>query len=457
MLFVNFSEKERSKSRQIKFGDDPYMNNFFVSITKRGSKFLRIPFFNTYEPATSFYRDLLPFLAEQNSTVEIIVSNAEYRSGRGRLEDAVKHSKIRVTRIPAGYDIVCNKFQKLWVMITYMTGAAVSSLFGSKVELNFFLTQPPLFSIWGYFLKVFRGQRYCCLMMDIYPDLAVQDGMLKKTAFTTRFLGAVSRFTLRHADIVIVIGRCMRDYLVAKGIPAQRIHLITNWTDENKVVPVPHSNNPLRKELNLGNDYVILYSGNMGISHFFDDIIEVARRLREIDDLRFIFFGNGVRRKEIELAKKKYILGNLLLLPFQPVERLSESLSIGDVHFISLRDGFEGLVVPSKAYSAMAVGRPIIYQGNKSGEIARMVAESNIGSVVPLRNADALEREILKSYRNPSMVAKHGSKALALSRGRFGRQQALDKYKRVLIDELCSTHRCGKSKKYNGYDATSKK
>ena len=407
-----------------------------VSITNRGFKFLRIRFFNTFEPVTSFYRDLLPFLAAQGTTVEIVVSNTEYRAGRGRLEEFVKHPGIRVTRIPAGYEIACNKFQKIWVMITYMAGAALRSLFGYKVELNFFLTQPPLFSAWGYLLKNLRRQRYACLMMDIYPNVAVQDGMFKETAITTRLLKAISRFTLRHSDIIIVIGRCMRDYLEAQGISPQRIHMITNWTDENKVIPVPHSRNSLRQELSIENDFIILYSGNMGISHFFDDIIEVARRLREIDDLRFIFIGNGVKRKEIELAKKKYNLSNVLLLPFQPVGRLPESLSIGDVHFISLRDGFKGLVVPSKAYSALAVGRPIIYQGSKCGEIARMVAESNIGSVVPLWDADALEREILNYYRNPSIAAEQGSNALVLSIERFSRKQALDKYKRVLVDSV---------------------
>jgi len=393
---------------------------------------LRIRFFNTFEPVTSFYRDLLPSLAKRGNYIEVVSSKAEYRNVREDFDKFLKDFEITSVRIPSGFNTMYGRFEKICIMITYMAGATIRSMFGPKVNLNFFLTQPPLFFVLGFFLKIFRRQRYCCLLMDIYPDLAIQAGVFKKTALTTRFLIKISRFALKRADKIIVIGDCMKDYIEAQGISSQRIHMITNWTDEKKIIPVPHSSNRLRQELGIENDLIILYSGNMGISHFFDDILEVAQRLREVSDLKFVFLGNGVRRKEIELAKEKYSLCNLLLLPFQPVERLSESLSMGDLHFISLRTGFDGLVVPSKAYSALAVGRPIIYQGQAQGEIGRMVKKYSVGAVVPPVNPYELEKRVLEYYKNRTLLTEQGSSARSLALRQFSREQSVQKYIHLL-------------------------
>lgn len=391
---------------------------------------MRIRFLSAFEPGWSFYRDLLPFLAKQGVEIELVISNAEYRGGRSPLDEALSHSRIRVSYVPVGKVEV--GVERAWIYLAYIAGAIVRTLFGQTADLNFFITQPPLFSIWGYILKVLRQQRYCILVMDLYPDVAVQGDLLPSTALSTRLLNMVSRFVLRRADIVIALGRCMEERLHREGVPPQRTYVIPNWANA-KVYPIPHHDNQLRRELGLEEDFIVLYSGNIGFSHFFDDLLEVARRLRKTRNLRFVFVGDGVRRKEIKQAKETHNLSNILLLPFQPVERIAQSLSMGDVHFISLRPGFEGLVVPSKTYSALAAGRAVIYQGNPHGEIARMVAEEQIGLVVPPYNSDALERAILHYYRNPAIVAGQGKRAYELAQGRFSCRNSLEKYGSVLV------------------------
>jgi glycosyltransferase involved in cell wall biosynthesis len=198
---------------------------------------------------------------------------------------------------------------------------------------------------------------------------------------------------------------------------------------------VPHEENPLRKELDLEEAFIILYSGNLGVSHFFDDLIEVMRRLKARDDIRFVFIGDGARRSQVHRAQTQYALDNILLLPYQPLEQLAVSLSLGDVHFVSLRNGFEGLVVPSKAYGAMAVGRPILYQGSAAGEIARMVTEHDIGAVIAEGAIERLEETILAYSHNPGLVAEQGERALALAKSSYSTMRALEKYKELLIEE----------------------
>ncbi len=287
---------------------------------------MRIRLFNTVEPVSPLYRDLLPKLGELGVEVDVVLSRGDYRPVRRRLETVLNHSRLHVSRVGIEY----------------------------RENMNIFLSQPPLFSIWGYALKLLRNEPYLCIMMDVYPDVAIRDKVLSESSVLSWFLGRVSIFTLKNASAVIVIGRCMREMLIAKGIPSSKIHYIPNWVNEEMVYPVPQRDNKLRQELNLGEDFVVLYSGNMGISHDFDDLLEVARRFRNLPGLKFVLIGNGAQWQKVKKFKEMEELSNLILLPFQPQERLAESLSMGDVHFVSLRDGFEGLEVPSKAYSALA-------------------------------------------------------------------------------------------------------
>jgi colanic acid biosynthesis glycosyl transferase WcaI len=387
-----------------------------------------IRFFNTYEPVSPFYRDLLPALADQGLDVEVVVTSLEYREGRKPLEESLRHPRIKIRRIPAGQGVVRGRLQKLWAMMTYMLGASLFSLFGPRASLNFFLTQPPLFALWGYVLRLLRHQSYCCLVMDLYPDVAVQDGLLAINGRLVRGLTRLSRFVLRRADAVIVIGRCMQERLQREGISTTRLHVIPNWVNESEVTHIPHQQNSLRQSLGLDGKFVVLYSGNLGVSHFLDDILEAARQLRTLPNLVFLFVGDGVRRQEIIKFKQVHELYNIRLLPLQPVEQLAESLSMGDVHFISLRSGFAGLVVPSKAYGALGAGRPIMYQGEKSGEIARMVEEEGVGTVVPLGDLDGLSSAIQQYHSDPGLVISHGQRALALSHQKYSCSQALSQY-----------------------------
>jgi glycosyltransferase involved in cell wall biosynthesis len=149
--------------------------------------------------------------------------------------------------------------------------------------------------------------------------------------------------------------------------------IIRNWSDPQKIFPIAPDDNRLRRDLGLEGKFVIEYSGNLGISHDFQDLMTVDEELADKEDIRFLFTGDGVRLKEVREFATLRRLPNVMFLPYQDASVLAESLSAGDVHFVSLRSGFEGLVVPNKVYGVMAAGRPVISQGEGSGKVARMV------------------------------------------------------------------------------------
>jgi len=397
---------------------------------------MKIAFFNTYEPVNTFYRDLIPYLARKGLEIELIISGSEYRSGRGKIEDVLTHQNISVQYIPAPPFGARGRYAKAGIMASYSLGAIIRTLLGPKCDLHFFLSQPPFFSFFGFILKRLVNRPYACMIMDLYPEALVLDGVLKPDSLVTRLLRALTRITLNGADFVVVIGRCMFNKLSSLGVNSDNIHYIPNWTNDGLLTSIPKENNLLLSQLGLDKDFVVLYSGNMGVSHYFDDILEVARRCAHLERLRFLFIGDGYRRKEIESFVEKHRLGNVQILPYQPANLLSASLSLGDVHFVSLRHGFEGVVVPSKAYSSLAVGRPLIYQGSAAGEIARMIAEEGIGSVVPLGCPNLLEQTILKYFRNKSLTLNQGGKANNLSHSKYSYRMHLRKYADIIMQTI---------------------
>jgi colanic acid biosynthesis glycosyl transferase WcaI len=403
---------------------------------------MKLRFLSALEPPTSFYRDLLPALADAGADVELVITDAEYRGGRGPIGQALAHPRIDVRVMRMG-GTAGKGSRRILVYLRYMLAACTHTLFGPRADFNFFLTQPPFFYLWGIALKVLRRQKYGVLIMDMYPDAAVEAGMLSRSSPTTRLAYWISRVGVRQADRVFVIGRCTAEMLERDGVRRNRIVLVPNWANEDEVRPVDPGDNPMRRELGLDDKFIVLYSGNMGVAHFFEDVIEAARRLKDDDRIRFVFIGDGSRLAEIERAKADQQLDNIILLPFQPASNLSNSLSLGDVHLVTLRPGFESVVVPSKAYGILAAGRPLIYQGAASGEIARMVGESAVGTVLAPGDVAGLEHAIRQYSSKPDTAAAQGARAVAVFRARYGRAHALARYRTSLLGGTPSAHAAG--------------
>ena len=178
--------------------------------------------------------------------------------------------------------------------------------------------------------------------------------------------------------------------------------------------------------------FVVEYSGNLGVSHSFEDLLAVAEELADRDDIRFLFIGGGVRFREVEKEVLRRGLRNVLMRPYQDSSDLAQSLSVGDLHYVSLRNGFEGLVVPSKAYGIMAAGRPMVYQGNRHGEIARMIVREEIGMVVGEGDRKKLREAILTLYENRPLAERMGMRARQALEDRYSAAIGLTHYRKVL-------------------------
>jgi len=277
-------------------------------------------------------------------------------------------------------------------------------------------TTPPFIGLAGIVCRWLRGSKAVYWVMDLYPDLPVACGVMKEKGLATRFFERVNRYILKHSDMDIVLGRCMLDRVIAKGTPENRVRIIPVWADLNGIEPVEHATNPLRATWAPKSEFLVMYSGNFGLGHDAQTIIGAMKSLRDDTSIRFIFIGGGKRRKEVEAAVKEFGLTNATFEDYRPRSELSQSLSAGDVHLISLKEGVEGIMVPSKMYGIMAVARPSLFVGHPTSEIARVLDESESGFTVREGDSASLAAKILELKNDPARtrsMGENGRRAIA--------------------------------------------
>ncbi|EWY38837.1 glycosyl transferase [Skermanella stibiiresistens SB22] len=274
------------------------------------------------------------------------------------------------------------------------------------------MTDPPMLASLGPPL----GRRWGCGVInwshDLYPDLLpVIDVKLTDAAMASlRWLALAS---LRRCDAVVAIGDCMAARLARDGVPASRIVTIPNWADP-VVAPVPWSGNPMRDALGLGDRFTVAYSGNFGLAHPLDAVLEAAADLAvRAPDVMFLLIGEGRGLKRIKSALDRMALRNVLALPWQPAANLSVSLGAADLHLAAMDARAEGMLVPSKIAGALAAGRPCVLLGPAGGAAAKLLTENGCGEVVAPGDATRLATVILAHANDPSFHRAARAKAAA--------------------------------------------
>lgn len=243
-------------------------------------------------------------------------------------------------------------------------------------------TDPPLISVIAALVAKLKRAHLVNWLQDLFPEVAAELGVKLARGLPYKILKNLRNKTLRQAKMNVAIGELMAERLRREGISDAKITVIHNWADGEQLKPVPHEQNPLRTEWGLQGKFVVGYSGNLGRSHDFSTILDAASALKDRDDIVFLLIGGGAQLPQVQQDCVEKGLTNVMFKPYQPREKLSESLSVADVHLISLKPELESLIVPSKFYGVLAVGRPVIFIGDKQGELAKIIQLEMCGDVV---------------------------------------------------------------------------
>ncbi|MEM9065854.1 MAG: glycosyltransferase family 4 protein [Planctomycetota bacterium] len=308
--------------------------------------------------------------------------------------------------------------------------AAWSLLGVKKPDVVVGFTTPPFVHLLAIGARWFKGAKAVHWLMDLYPDVAIECGVLSRRNPASGVFEFLSRTLLKRSDRIVVLGRCMRDRVIDKGVAPDMIEHIPVWADHSNLAPVPHEENPLRTQWNLAPEQCcVMYSGNFGIAH---EAQTICRAMERLADVPFIFVGAGKRRAEVEAFIESHAVPNARYLDYVPRDQLRYSIGAGDIHLISVRNGLEGLIVPSKLFGVMAAGRPAVYVGSPKSEIALIINETGCGACIEEGDDESLAEAIRRLATDPHERARMGSAGREALAERFDTQRACEDWRALL-------------------------
>lgn len=362
-------------------------------------------------------RDLARSFAKDGWNVTVITTGPETKK---ELDGPIR--VLRTKSIPKGKTSFA--YIMVWIKLFFLAFQQ------PRTDLIVTMTDPPLLVVAGRILSSLKKARHIHWCHDLFPDVMPALGY-NLSRRTMTFLQKLNIKSMKTCDKIIVVGRCMAKYLTHHGMPPGKISVIPNWADfelvtkrsaaannnSKKIIKslAPDVSRPYKEQVQdqTGLKFRILYAGNIGHAHPMQTILEAAALLdKEHPEIEFVFAGDGPAFERLAEERTKRELNNIRLLPFQPLRNLKSLMESGDVHLISMQHEAEGLIVPCKFYSALAVQRPCILVGPENSEIARVIQDYKAGSIVPQGDAERLATTI-KKYRFSSddwFAAHEGAK-----------------------------------------------
>lgn len=352
--------------------------------------------------------DLVESLAAQGMPICVLTSRLRYDRPGELLPARATWQGAQVRRLWSTRFGRANLFGRMLDYLSFYLSAVIAvARHARRGDVLVALTDPPMIGTVLQPIARLRGVRVVHWMQDIFPEVAQA---LLPAARRLPLLGLVTawrNYTLRRAAHVVVLGERMQERVHQMGVAADRVSVIPNWADEQLLKPVARADNPLRREWGLGDDLVIGYSGNLGRAHEFETLVQAIVLTKDQPGLRFLFIGQGA---QLSPLKQRIAALNLLhrvrFEDYQPREMLHYSLSAADVHLVSLQPELEGLIVPSKLYGALAVGRPVIFIGDPDGEVARVLRRHECGQTVTVSGGAALAKALV-GYLSSALHLRH--------------------------------------------------
>jgi colanic acid biosynthesis glycosyl transferase WcaI len=397
---------------------------------------VRILVLNQYfHPDQSATSQLLTELCEdlgRHHDVYVVTGRPSYNpteatASRG-LISRERFGEVHVIRVWSTTFDRSNLSRRLTNYGTYLATSALGAMSISRPDVLVALTDPPPVGLIGAYTSRFRRVPFVLVTKDVFPEVAIRLGVLTNPA-AIRTLRAAARGLFRMADAIVSIGRDMSRRLEAMGVPPSKIRLIHDWSDGRLVRPL-EGRSPLRDRMGWGERFVVMHSGNVGLSQSLDTVIEAADLLRDQEDILFAVIGEGASRSSLQAEAARRRLANVRFLPYQPKASLSESLGAADVHLVTLKRGLAGFIVPSKVYGIMAAGKPFIAAVEEGAEPATIAAEHGCGIRTEPDDPEGLRRAILSARSAP--LAEMGARARSAFDAQFERSRSTGAYRRLL-------------------------
>ena len=360
---------------------------------------------DTVATAQLFY-DLGSNLVENGYRVSVLCSRACYGLRGTSFAKRENISGVDVYRV--GTNIASNKhiFGRLlnsfiFFVLVFFKGLRLNP------DLLICGASPPMVAALARVMVSLKHVPMIYWVMDIYPDVAVRYGVLKKGSNLARILGLVSKKIYRSVEANVVLGRCMQQYIAEKEVDLSKVQLIPLWSVNeisthlsNSKLDEPH----YRKLWNIEDKFVVMYSGNLGIGHDEQTMCDVMLHFANRSEIVFCIVGGGKRYSDVQNFVNNKNLANVLFFPPQPLTHLTNLLTAADLHLISLRQEYADVMVPSKFYGILSAKRPMLFIGPQDSETAYQISDFKLGACFNNGDVDGIVQYLEQSIKHPPRI-----------------------------------------------------
>ncbi|WP_286949883.1 glycosyltransferase family 4 protein [Exiguobacterium sp. UBA4551] len=374
--------------------------------------------------------ELAEDLVKNGLNVEIICSVHSYKGNR-YLSKKETVNGIQINRIRSSN---LNRNSKIGRMINYISFTVnlfIKLIFFNKYDSILVVSNPPLIPFIAYLNKRIKNKPYYYLVHDVYPDIAVEVGAIKKNSISYKLMNIINEVAIKNTEKLIVLGKDMKSVYLNKKVEAKKIEIITNWSKKYELNPQIDSN-VFYQDRKLTNTFNIVYTGNIGRFHDIETIIKVAKKsLVELPNVRFIFVGDGFKRPMLENAIGNNI-SNIVIADYQYDACYEEVLSGANLFISTLSPRIKGLGVPSKTYSYLAAGKPIIAIMEKETEIGDLIEDEDLGLRADSMEVDTIINFIKEISSNETRLEEIHNNVSTIFNERYERQRVTEKFYNLL-------------------------
>ncbi|MBL9116048.1 MAG: glycosyltransferase family 4 protein [Verrucomicrobiaceae bacterium] len=355
-------------------------------------------FYPDHVSSSQHLSDLALALKEAGHKVSVVASSRGYDDPERRYPVREEWLGIDIHRIWTPGLGKKAKWRRFLDFGVFWLNAARILLIMPRHDVTVCLTSPPLISTLGTIITALKGGKIVPWVMDLNPDEAVAAGWLKAGGLMERVLTLLQNWSFSRAHRIIALDRYMAERIEAKGVPKEIIRSMPPWSHDEHVRYNVAAREEFRAAHGLTDKFVVMYSGNHSPCHPLDTVLEGTLRLKDDVRVQFLFVGGGSEQQKVKRFKEEHGLNNITVLPYQPMDRLSGSLSSADMHLVVMGEAFVGIVHPCKAYNILNLGIPFVSMCPRPSHLSDVVdevADESLACQLSHGDADAFVYTVL--------------------------------------------------------------
>jgi len=312
---------------------------------------------------------------------------------------------------------------------TFSVTAFVAGLVAHPPDIIMSYSPPMPLGLTALLISKLRRTPWILRVEDLFPEYAVKAGVIRNH-IVIRTLEWFEKLFYRHAAHISVISDGFRQKLLDRGVPPEKVSVIPVWADPGEVKPMPRDT-AFRVEHGWQDKFIVLYSGNLGLTCALEDVIDAAEILQSHEDIHFVIVGEGLRKTELIEAAERKNLHNVVFLPYQPRKRFPEMLATADATLVTLNEDSHSTSLPGKTFNYLASGRPILTVAPLHSELNQIIRRANAGICTEPGEVYELAEAILKLKANERARIEMGHNGRRLLEDHYSLEHCLGKYLQI--------------------------